>query len=401
MQLKPTVALYLDVRKQLKNKKFMLKLRVTFSKDGKFIQKYFSTGYSLSTVQWDAFRSSSVPYNLRKMRVEVLKFEAKANDIISDVPTISMDLFGALLTGKYSKQAGAAVLFKEMIAKFESSEQIGTAEYYTWSMKSLEEFRPGFTLEVVDVDFLKAYEAHMVSRGNSLTTVGFYLRALRAVFNVAIDKHVISRDLYPFGRGGYTIPKGSKFKKALKKTDKTSLEGATMNEEERRAVAFWMFSFYCNGMNFKDIAYLTRSSIQDEVITFVREKTKRTVREQKEIVPPIRPAARKILEEYGTHEPYIFGIITEEMTARQKYNRIKDWIKETNTLVNQVAARIGITGKVNTYAARHTFATTLLKGKVDLKAIQQSLGHTSISTTESYLADLDIEEAKRISELLD
>lgn len=308
MQLKPTVALYLDIRKKLKNGKFMLKLRVTFSKDSKFIQKYYSTGYSLSTAQWDQFKSSSVPFSLRKMRAEVLKFEAKANDIISDVPTISIDLFGALLLGKYSRQAGAAVIFKEVIAKNESEGSIGTAEYYEWSMKSLEAFRPGFTLEVVDIDFLRAYEADMVSKGNSLTTVGFYLRALRAVFNVAIDKHIISKDMYPFGRGGYTIPKGSKFKKALKKTEKGNLETAKMNADERRAVAFWMFSYYCNGMNFKDIAYLTRNRVHDEVIAFVREKTKRTVRKQKEIVAPITPSVRKIMAEYGTHEPFIINL---------------------------------------------------------------------------------------------
>lgn len=401
MQLKPTVSLYLDVRKLLKNKKFMLKLRVTFSKDGKFIQKYFSTGHSLSPVQWEAFKSSSVPYNLRKMRVEVLKFEARANDIINANPAVSIDLFEAHLIGKYSSKSGISVLFDEVIEQMENEGRISTASAYTYAKKSLIALRGDFHLEVVDADFLEGYEREMIEKGEAATTVGFYLRALRAIYNRAIDKRVVSRDLYPFGRKGYTIPKGSNYKKALKKDDKIKMEKVKpANEQERRAISFWLFSYYCNGMNFTDMAYLKPSDVHDEVITFVRRKTMRTVREVKPIIVPIRPEVKKILAKYGKYQPYCFGIIDDELTPEQKYYRIKDWIKDTNKHVNLVAARAGISGKVNTYTARHTFATMLLKGKADIKAIQQSLGHRSISTTESYLADLDIEEAKELSKLL-
>lgn len=153
-------------------------------------------------------------------------------------------------------------------------------------------------------------------------------------------------------------------------------------------------------MNFTDMAYLRPADIKEDVITFVRRKTMRTVREVKPIIVPIRKEVTVILKKYGQNEPYCFGIINDEHTPVQKYHRIRDWIKLTNKHVNQVTSRIGITGKVNTYNARHTFATMLLQGSANLKAIQQSLGHKSISTTEAYLADLDIEEAKKMSKLL-
>lgn len=402
MQLKPTVALYLDIRKRLISGKFMLKVRVTFSIDGKFIQKYYSTKYSLSPAQWERVRSGSVPFSLRKMRQEVLKFEAHANDIVSTNPMIKPDLFEALFVGKYSKGSGVSVLFDEVIDNLEREGRISTASAYRCAMKSLMQYRGDFPLAVVDRDFLEQYEAYMIEKGESITTVGFYLRCLRAVFNLAIDsKRLISRDLYPFGRKGYTIPKGSNYKKALKKDDKIKLQKVIgLNDLEKRALAFWLFSYYCNGMNFTDMAYLKPGDVHAEVITFVRRKTMRTVREVKPIIVPIRREVRKILRLYGRHEPYCFGIITDEMTAQQKYRKIQDWIKGTNKYVNLVASRAGIPGRINTYNARHTFATMLLKGKADIKAIQQSLGHRSISTTEAYLADLDIEEAKKISKLL-
>jgi len=403
----PTIALYLDRRHKLKNGKYMLKLRVGFNVHSKQVQKYYSTGYSLSEKEWDGYNATPVPFALRKMRQEIIKFEAKANSIIEEDPRISVEMFEARLIGKYAAGSGISILFKEVISQFEHEGRISTASAYRCALKSLMEYRGDFPLEVVDYEFLDGYEKWMTTaqdkdnRAESITTVGFYLRALRAIYNIAMEKRIVSRDLYPFGRNGYTIPKGSNFKKALKAVDKVKVQKVKgADDYEKRAIAFWMFSYYCNGMNFTDMAYLRPSDIHEEVITFVRRKTMRTVREVKPIVVPIRNEVHKIIAQYGKHEPYCFGIINDEHTPKEKYNKIRDWIKRTNKYVNRVTKRLGILGKVNTYNARHTFATMLLKGKTDVKAIQQSLGHRSISTTEAYLADLDIEEAKKISKLL-
>lgn len=398
---KPIVSLYWDKRHELKNGKCSLKLRVSFHLNGKQVQKYYATGYSLTEKEWQGFNSKTVPQALRKMRLEVIKFETKANDIIEDDPKITIDMFEALLIGKYSAGSGVSILFKEVIHKMEHEGRISTASSYRCAMKSLMEYRKDFPLQIVDVGFLEGYERWMLDKGETITSVGFYLRALRAIYNQAMEKRIVPRDLYPFGKNGYTIPKGSNHKKALKKTDKLKLQKVKVNvEAERRALAFWMFSYYCNGMNFTDMAYLRPSDVQEDVITFIRRKTMRTVREVKPIVVPIRKEVKLILKKYGFHEPYCFGIINDEHSPVEKYRKIQDWIKLTNKHVNAVTSRIGIPGKVNTYNARHTFATMLLQGSANLKAIQQSLGHKSISTTEAYLADLDTEEARKISKLL-
>jgi integrase/recombinase XerD len=74
-------------------------------------------------------------------------------------------------------------------------------------------------------------------------------------------------------------------------------------------------------------------------------------------------------------------------------DRVNAWRR-----VKAAALRAGLTGKISPHSLRHSFATHLLAGGADLRAVQELLGHASIRTTEVY-TNLDSEHIQSLHRL--
>lgn len=411
MHKKPPISTYLDTRRLLNNGKFPLKLRVTFIKymDNKKVwdQHLYPTGLSFTESEYQKLQSKT-KFSREEFKT-VRAVENKALDIIETNPFVTPDLFKALFTGEYTRTANIVQLYEERIKQLLENNQLASKDSYTCAINSFKQYTEVLNLHAIDIDWLRGYERWALIRKDSegqedplsVTSIGIYLITLRAIYRIGIDRKIIGMDTYPFGKGKYVIPKSNNFKKALNVTDKNSFIGyKTANAVRAFHHAMWCFGYFNNGMNFTDIAHLRKENINDGVMVYLRRKTRATERTQTPLVVFLREETLSILSRYGTHSTYLFGVISDGDSQSQKRAKIAQWIKDVNKTTKSIASELKLPVEVTTYTGRHTAATAMLEKGADIRDIKDAFGHSSLSTTERYIASIDITRKKKLSEML-
>jgi integrase/recombinase XerD len=423
MQDKPVVGLYLDTRSASKKNegKFPVKVRITFEIRSKqkssWKAEYVHTNHYLTREEYEPLEKGKAKGRLKDAQDKIFATRAKVAAIIDSNRFITIPQFWALYNGTQkstTKSTAVRDLFQEVIDHKRVINKPGTADYYNDAMGSLLAYG-GQDLDLIEIDkqWLEGYESSTLLTGNrtqskkpitkelSINTIGAYLRALRSVFNKAIKEGKISPDRYPFGKKEYVIKRKRVKKKPIPLQflkDIKYLQPET--EAYAEAIDFTLFSFYCNGMNFADMAYLRNEDFQDNAFSFVRRKSKDTVQEQKAITVWINNDIRAILNrrrKLGSY--YIFGIITPDTTVKEQDDKVKQWRKTTNKWLKRLALKLGYSGDVNTQRLRHTYTTALINAKVPITQVKDALGHTIVTTTQEYAEDLNIDTARELSQI--
>lgn len=114
-------------------------------------------------------------------------------------------------------------------------------------------------------------------KSQNLTTIGIYMRNIRAIMNDAKKNGIIKENQYPFCKGKYEIKIGKSRKKALtlEQIGKISRFEDGLESTEKYG-DLWMFIYFCNGINVVDLLKLKFLNIEDGEICFIRQRTERT-----------------------------------------------------------------------------------------------------------------------------
>jgi len=399
-----TVNVFHDQRRIKNNNLYPVKLRVTYDRRS----KYMETGIELSKASYTKLSSKHISKELIEAKEKLLELEVKANSIIKIVKPFNFPVFIEKFKQKTYDGTFIETLYDEMINKLMAQGRVGTADNYQRSINSLQSFKGNLRFEEINDTFLYRYEQWMLDKNRSITTVGIYCRCLRAIFNEAIYRKLISRDYYPFSKRNYQMPVGKNVKKAIGLGDISKIYYYQPKQDkgiEAKGKAFWLFSYFANGMNMKDIALLKFKNISDDFFSFERAKTIRSTRSNpRQVTVYINDDIKSIITKWSNwdknKENYVFPILKPGLTPSQQRDRIKDFTKDVNDGIKLITVETGIESHVTTYSARHSFSTVLKRSGASLEFISEALGHSDVKTTESYLDSFENEMKKEFSNSL-
>jgi integrase/recombinase XerD len=397
--IKPHISIYLDTRRAKANNLYPVKLRVFISKGKQRTQKLYPLEMDLTKEAFERSYNAAKPRKEDKdLKLKLLTKEQRAVEVADSLSVFTFEKFERELFREKQSANDAVYHYKLYIKDLIDKGKITTASNYDLSLKSLLDFvnskgkgkATSLFFDSVTVDFLQCYERWMLAKERSRTTVGIYLRPLRAIFNNAIESGDIHKDLYPFGKRKYQIPAGRNIKKAFNKEQLGTLfRHDTLIPEQEKARDFWFFSYACNGMNIKDIANLRYSDLSGDSIVFSRAKTIDTTKaNHKPIVVSLSEFPLSVIKKYGNIEKnpsnYIFPILTKDMNAQEQDRAVKNFTRFINQHIKKLAKTAKLPEEISTYYARHSFATNAIRNGASMEMIQESLGHSNLKTTLNY-----------------
>lgn len=392
-QDKVNVKIVPDNRRSKTDKRFPLKLRLTYKGD----RRYYGTGYHASLEEWDIINSAEAKGNLRKIKNSIATIEDNAQKCCDDIFPFSFKQFENEFFQKKIKYENLESAFTDYIRELKSFDQYGTATNYQTAYNSLNKFKNKLVFEDITKDFLYKYENWLLDHGKSITTVGIYVRNLRTIMNVAKENGIIRPEAYPFGKRKYIIPTGKNTKKALgiEQIKEIFDYKVISNTAIDKARDIWILSYLCNGINMMDIANLRWKNLGKDTISFIREKTKRATKGNPIIITVIRnqyidKILKKWGKEYTSADDFIFGVINKNDSVELARKKVQQFTHLNNKWTKRIGVDLGFEIKLTTYVARHSFATILLRNGAPMTFASQSLGHSNIITTQKYFAGFDL-----------
>lgn len=248
--------------------------------------------------------------------------------------------------------------------------------------------------EIFTPERLKEYEDWLTGQQSSPNTISTYMRTLQAVYNrwmsPGIEGYnpVLFKDIY--------TKVESRTKRALTAEQMEQLRNtdfSVLTLRQQQVLTYFLLMFMLRGMPFIDLAHLRKSDLRNRRITYRRHKT------GKLMVVDVPPDAMRLLQKYRdkTDSEYLFPLLHGGLFMEEHHHRYQETLRHFNRELARLMKQLLPGVSVSSYTARHTWATLAYHSGVPVGLISQSLGHSSIRVTMTYLKPFDAEVIDRIN----
>lgn len=398
------VKLYFDKRRAKKDGTFPLKLKLFHLEHA----VYISLGRSFKANQWnekDNKVRSSFP-NSGMVNASIRKALSNATTLIAEnedeILNLNIDDLKELISKKLfgdnpKSLKGSTFLFKytqEQIDRLRIANRIGTADSYKQTLTSFKKFlnQKDIPLSKLNLKFILDYEAKCKGEGMKVNSIGVYLRTLRAIVNRAINDGILNRNNYPFNN--YSIKSEKTAKRAISKEDIQKIIDLELEPGSKLldSLNYFIFMFHLRGMNFIDLAYLKFENLKEGRIEYRRIKTGKLYSIK------LTDRAQQIVDHYTkdrtySETDYLFPVLPTNLKSdlEKERRKFKDQRRYFNKSLKTIAKLCGIEVSLTTYVTRHTWASLAKFAGISPAIIGESLGHSDLKTTQTYLANFDNE----------
>ena len=266
--------------------------------------------------------------------------------------------------------------------KLERSLSTNSIEAYVHDVSLLEQYINLSALPVSPLSItskhLQGFLQHINELGMSAYSQARILSGLKSFYKYLLFEDMVEKDPTALIEGpkiGRKLPDTLSYieiEKLFEAIDLSTPEGA-----RNRAM---LEVLYSSGLRVSELVELKIPSIYFDV-GFLRVIGKGN----KERLVPIGREALKFLkiylEEVRVHVPVQKGFESYSFLNRRGRRLTRVMIF---TIIKTLAKKIGLKKTISPHTFRHSFATHLIEGGADLRAVQEMLGHESITTTEIY-----------------
>ncbi len=235
-----------------------------------------------------------------------------------------------------------------------------------------------WTWQGLDRLAIRGFLAHMTRRKLNKRSIGRTLSAVRSFYKyLHLNEQVEANPAR-----GVATPKQDKYLPSY--LDRAQIELCAILE-----------LFYSTGMRLSELRGINRMDID-----LLSQQVKVRGKGRKERIVPLGDHAQLALRNYESKRDELLRTIgvAGDRTAFFLSNRGKRIsVRAIQNAVKGFLDKIDESSGLSTHSLRHTFATHLLDAGADLRAVQELLGHASISTTQIY-THTSIERLKQVYE---